>query len=61
MEYYLNTFHKFRVNDFLKFTNMFKELYPNNPGSVIYGYLHHSQEGKKKLMKCLISLMKSSN
>ena len=47
MEYYLNTSHKCRVNDFLKITNMFKELYPNNPGSVIYGYLHHSQEGKK--------------
>ena len=37
------------MNDFKKITKLIHEIYPDNPESVIYGYLHHSQEGQKNL------------
>ena len=48
-EYSSKTSPKCKVNDFKKITKLIHEIYPNNPGSVIYGYLHHSQEGQKNL------------
>ena len=48
-EYSSKTSPKCKVNDLKKITKLIHEIYPNNPGSVIYGYLHHSQEGQKNL------------
>ena len=46
-EYSSKTSPKCKVNDFKEITKLIHEIYPNNPEAVTYGYLHHSQEGKK--------------
>ena len=48
MDYYFeNTTSKIRSTAFKKLNKLIKEIYLSNPASVIYGFLTHSQLGKK--------------
>ena len=40
---------KERIKGYKKISQLFNELYSSNPGSVLYGFLHHTHDGKKIL------------
>lgn len=47
--YYLQTPIKERIKGYKKISQLLNELYSSNPGSVLYGFLHHTHDGKKIL------------
>ena len=56
--YYESTTSHCRVNNFKKITKLLQTIYPSNPESLLYGYLHHSNEGKKYLKKMQENLLR---
>ena len=56
--FYETTSKKIRITSFKKIDKLLQTIYKEDPQSVLYGYLHHSIEGKKYENNFFKDLMK---